>query len=127
MCSTSRGASLVAIMLSACATDATDPRPETADYIVEAILAPACGRGACHSSETNVSGIALDTIAAAKASMLGTGGRDRVLVVPGSPDSSLLVTILTDTGKPMPADAPLPQVDIDLITSWVANGAVGLQ
>jgi hypothetical protein len=113
--------------VSACAGEATDTRPETADYIIEAILAPSCGRGGCHSSETKAHDIAFDTIPAALAAMNGSGGgHGRVLVIAGSPNDSELVTILTDTREPMPEDAPLPDVDIDLITRWVADGAEGL-
>jgi hypothetical protein len=111
-------------LVAACATE-PDTRPETADYIIEAIIAPSCGHGGCHSSVTVAAGYALDTITAAKAAMT-TNSRKGRLVIPGSPSQSELVTILTDTRKPMPADAPLPQADIDLITRWVADGAAGL-
>jgi hypothetical protein len=113
-------------LLAACGTD-TDTRPETADYIIEAILAPSCGRAACHSSETAAHNLAFDTIAAGKAALIGgSGKRGEKLVVAGSPDQSEIVTILSDTGKPMPPDSPLPDADIALITRWVTDGAAGL-
>lgn len=117
---------LAVAVLPACATETTDTRPETADYIIEAILAPACGRGACHSSVTVAAGYAFDTLDAAKASMKKQSENGQKLVVANDPSHSRLVTILSDGNKPMPADAPLPDADIALITSWVAAGAEGL-
>jgi hypothetical protein len=114
------------IATAGCGTD-PDTRPETADYIIEAILAPRCGRAACHSSETREHNYAFDTIPAAIASINNSGSHGRALVTPGSPDQSQLVTVLTDTKSPMPPDSPLPQADIDLITKWVTDGAEGLQ
>jgi hypothetical protein len=121
--SSALGVALIA--LAACGAD-TDTRPETADYIIEAILAPRCGRAACHSTDTREHGYAFDTIAAGIASMKSSD-HGRALVVPGSPEQSELVTVLTDSNGPMPPDSPLPQADIDLITRWVADGAEGLE
>ncbi len=113
-------------LLAACGTD-TDLRPETADYIIEAILAPSCGRAACHSSETAAHNLAFDTIAAGMAALSsGSGKRGQKLVVAGSPSQSEIVTILSDSNGPMPPDSPLPEADIELITRWVADGAAGL-
>ena len=114
-----------ALALSCGCGDATDTRPETVAYITEAILAPSCGRGACHSSETKAHNYAFDTIPAAIAAM-STSDHGHTLVVAGDPENSELVTILTSTSEPMPEDAPLPDVDIDLISRWVADGAEGL-
>ena len=115
----------VLIALGACGSE-PDTRPETAAYVIEAILAPRCGSAACHSSDTRVHDYAFDTIPAALTAMKNSS-RGRTLVVPGDPLSSRLVTVLTDTSAPMPPDSPLPQADIDLITKWVTDGAEGLQ
>lgn len=109
---------------SACATG-PDTRPETADYIIEAILVPYCGRGGCHSAETRAHDLAFDTIAGSIAAMK-TQQRGQQLVVPGSPTASRLVTVLSDSGAIMPPDVPLPQKDIDLIARWITDGAAGL-
>ncbi len=119
-------ACIAVTLLGGCATQ-TDTRPETADYIIEAILAPMCGRAACHSSETAAHNLAFDTIAAGKSALTGSGKRGQRLVVPGSPNQSEIVTILSDSSKPMPPDSPLPDADIELITRWVSDGAAGLQ
>jgi len=79
----------------------------------------------CHSerklAELDVSaGLALDTPAAVR-----KGGKAAVLVA-GSPDKSLLVTLLTTTDKKraMPLDAdPLPVAAVATIRKWVETGA----
>jgi hypothetical protein len=55
----------------------------------------------------------------------GQGGKVRVLV-PGKPDESLVVTLLSskDKKRAMPLDAdPLPEADVATIRKWVAAGA----
>ena len=114
-------------MLAACATDATDPRPETAAYVIEAILVPSCGRGGCHSTETKAHDLAFDTIDGSLAAMKSRQRGGRTLVVPGD-ETSEMITILTDPDEPMPQDAPLPDPDITLITSWIVDAdAAGLE
>jgi hypothetical protein len=103
----------------------TDNRPETADYVIEAILVPQCGRGGCHTEDTQPHGLAFDTIDHALAAM-HTTQRGLPMVVPGDPDGSRLVTVLVDPSRPMPPDQPLPNPDIDLIARWIASGAEGL-
>src|SRR5262249_6178301 len=79
----------------------------------------------CHAErkldEPDVSaGLALD-----KLELIRKGGKVPVLV-PGKPDESLLVIVLTtkDKKRAMPLDAdPLPAADIDTIRRWVAAGA----
>jgi hypothetical protein len=114
---------LVSLLAAACGIE-PDTRPETLDYVVEAILAPDCGRGGCHSSDTRAHDLEFDTIAAASAA-LQTRQRNQMMVVPGSPTTSFLVTVLTDSQSPMPPDVPLPNADIALITAWIADGAAG--
>jgi hypothetical protein len=110
--------SIALLLLAACGT-AQDTRPETASYIVEAILLPYCARAGCHSASAQAKGIGFDTIPEAIHAM-------QPLVVAGEPTRSRLVTILTDSSRPMPPDAPLPQADIDLVTRWVSDGAEGM-
>jgi len=82
----------------------------------------------CHSErrldEPEISaGLALDRLELIRAG--GKGGRVPVLV-PGKPDDSLLVTLLTspDKKRAMPLDAdPLSPEDIATIRKWVAAGA----
>jgi WD40 repeat protein len=79
----------------------------------------------CHSerklSEPELSaGLALD-----KPELILKGRKVRVLV-PGKPDQSLIVTLLTtkDKKRAMPLDAdPLSAADVEVIRKWVAAGA----
>jgi cytochrome c len=109
---------LACLVFMACGTS-EDTRPETADYIVQAVLVPYCARAGCHSASAQAKNIVFDNIPDAIGSM-------QPLIVPGDPERSRLVTILTDPDKPMPPDAPLPHADIDLIARWIANGAEGM-
>lgn len=112
-------------MVAACGTD-PDTRPQTADYIIEAILVPYCGRGACHSTNTAAHDLIFDTIDGALAAM-SRNERGQRLVVANDPDHSRLYTVLVDSRRVMPPDIPMPTADIDLIRAWIADGAMGLQ
>lgn len=114
----------VVLALAACATE--PDRRETASYVITAILEPACGRGGCHSSDTRPKNLAFDTIPDALAAM-HTTQRRMPMVVPGSPDKSRLILVLSDTNRVMPPDQPLSAADIDLLTQWIADGADGYQ
>jgi hypothetical protein len=114
-----------AVALALGCNPSADDRPATADYIIEAILVPQCGRGGCHTEDTQPHGLAFDTIAHALAAM-HTTSRGEPMVVPGDPDGSRLVGVLVDPRRPMPPDQPLPDADIDLIARWIASGAEGL-
>ena len=111
---------LLVAALVACGAE--DPRPPTVEVISLEILAPACGAPQCHSTSTNQSGYAFDTLAAAKGSLrqlVGTG--------PGGQNDRNLIDVITSTsGKRMPPDAPLDPEDVALIQTWVNAGAQGL-
>lgn len=110
--------SLLLATLVACGT--VDQRPATVEVISLEILAPACGAPQCHSTSTNQSGYAFDTLAAAKLAL-------RQLVGPGGRGDHNLIDVITSTGgKRMPPDAPLDPEDIALIQAWVNAGAKGL-
>jgi hypothetical protein len=112
-----------ALALAACGTTEEDPdnrRPATVEYVTEAILAPSCGNAQCHSSFRNEYNYTFDTVAAAKKSLAP-------IVVPGDPDGSFLVNVMTRTIKRMPYDQPLPAADLAYIKRWISEGAVGLQ
>ena len=99
------------------ACGAEDPRQPTVEVISLEILAPACGAPQCHSTSTNQSGYAFDTLAASKVSL-------RQLV--GGRGENNRIGVITGTGTRMPPDAPLDPEDIALIQTWVNNGAKGL-
>lgn len=108
------------VVSSSSAASAADP---TYWQDVRPILRKHCT--VCHSErkleELDVSaGLALD-----KPELIRKGGKAPVLV-PGKPDESLLVTLLTtkDKKRAMPLDAdPLPDAEVAVIRKWVAAGA----
>lgn len=103
------------VSLAAGCTDATDDRPATREYIVAAILAPTCGRAACHSSAAAVEGYVFDNLAGANRAF------DK-LVAPGNANSRLLTEMRQDEER-MPPDAPMADDDIALIEKWIVGGA----
>lgn len=109
---------LLVALLAGCGT--SDQRDPTVEVISLEILAPSCGQPQCHSTSTNQSGYAFDTLAAAKVALrqlVGTGGRG---------DHDLIDVITSTGGKRMPPDAPLDPQDVALIEAWVNAGAQGL-
>lgn len=109
---------LLALLVVAAACGTTpDDRPPTFEVVSLAVLAPACGTVACHSTTTNIEGYAFDTLAASRAAL-------RRLVVAGSPARSRLVDVITR--NEMPPDAPIADEDVALISTWISNGAAGL-
>ncbi len=109
-------ASLAALAsLAAGCTDATDDRPATREYIVAAILAPSCGRAACHSSAAAAEGFVFDNLKGANRAFAE-------LVDPGNTNSRLL-TVMRQSEERMPPDAPMADDDIALIEKWIVGGA----
>lgn len=103
--------------LAAGCGDEIDDRPATSEYIVAAILAPACGNAACHSTAAKKAGYAFDTQEAAEESFAQ-------LVLPGDVQRSRLAQVLRTSGEyRMPLDSPLPEADIALIEAWILGGA----
>jgi mono/diheme cytochrome c family protein len=90
---------------------------------VKPILQTNCGK--CHFDMNHKGGLAMDT----KALMM-KGGRDGVVIVPGDPESSMLVKLIRHEGppddpKPMPPKGPkMSDADIAVIEQWVKAGAV---
>jgi hypothetical protein len=112
-------------VVAACGTD-PDTRPiDSADYIIEAILVPYCGRGGCHSTDTAARHLIFDTIDGSLAALNSDQGRGQ-LVVKGNPDASRVYQVLRDSRRIMPPDIPLPDADVELIRAWIAAGANGL-
>jgi hypothetical protein len=108
---------LLAGLSAAGCGDEVDDRPATAEYIVAAILAPACGNAGCHSSATKAEGYAFDTPKAAAEAF-------QELVLAGDVQRSRLAQVLRASGdERMPLDSPLPEADIALIEAWILGGA----
>src|SRR5688500_4329264 len=98
-----------AFVLAACGVDPSeDDRPRTLHYISTAILKPACAPPQCHSSFRQEKNRAYDTVEIACESLVGD-------VLPGDPDGSFLIQVMTRTVNRMPYDQPMAEVDQALI------------
>jgi hypothetical protein len=116
--------------LGACGT--TDDRPQTLQFITEAILVPNCAQAECHSSFVKQDSYVFDTVEHAQTSLAVLPA-----ITPGDPTASYLMFALggvemadgtrsTDNfGNRMPYDQPLSNADIYLIGKWIENGADG--
>jgi hypothetical protein len=122
---------ITALLGAACgACGTTDDRPRTLEYITETVLAPTCGMAPCHSTFKQEVGDVFDTVDGARLSIVRNG-----LVDPAHPQESTLYHSITDGVKSrfgtnkvrMPFDAPMPDVDVQLILAWIQDGAHGAQ
>ena len=86
---------------------------------VEPLLARRCLPCHSHATERMEGGLALDW-----QSGWQTGGSRGPAIVPGDPDSSLLVTVVRhgDPDLRMPAE-PLPAAEVETLVEWVRRGA----
>ena len=71
---------------------------------------------ACHSGASPAAGLSLSSRYLAL-----KGGKSGAALIPGSPDKSLLFTMVST--RKMPPGAPLSQGEIDTIRNWIASGA----
>jgi hypothetical protein len=118
---------LVATAIAGCAQ--VDDRPADWGYVHTAIIAPACATVGCHSTAAATAGIDLSTPTTAYTFLTGRICGQPIgpgnYVVPGSPTFSTLVYQLRGTARTrMPPDNPLPEVEIQLIEQWIAEGAL---
>lgn len=89
------------------------------------LLEARCGR--CHRGAAAQGGFDLDAGRAALVEAASPTYPGQILVRPGDPPRSLLLTKLTgpppELGLRMPVDAALPDAEIDAVRRWIAAGA----
>ncbi len=119
----------IAFAVAGCADD-RDERPAQWSYISATIIAPNCATAGCHSQLAATYGLQLDSRIGAYFELVGPhdaagNPQGQNYVVPGDPDASKLMWLLTGTEVTtrMPPDNPLPDADIDLVRRWIAAGA----
>ena len=137
----------VATMLLGAACAKTDDRPAVWTYISAELFQPNCATASCHSRGVAVAGLDFSDPGRGYKSLTGLhvwipdpngtiGGdcmvvdgtnycyRDRPIVVAFDPSQSRLVNMLRARSAPrMPPDRPLAEVDIELVESWILDGA----
>lgn len=103
-----------------CLVACVDPgeRPATWSYLHPAIIEPSCATPTCHGALGARAGVVLQDPDDAYRRLLG----DRY-VVPGSAASPLLYQLEGEERALMPPDAPLPTADVELVRTWILEGA----
>jgi hypothetical protein len=98
----------------------TDNRPATFSYIWPAIIQPSCATASCHSKVAARAGVDLSDRETAYNTLTM-----RHFVLPGdmTGQSEILNLMAATAVRRMPPDFMLPPADIDLIASWIAQGA----
>lgn len=102
--------------------DAADPKLQAYLDQVKPILQANCLR--CHGGMNRRGGLNMSTRA-----LLLQGGKDGVVVIPGRPEDSLLVKVISpgmaaDDPMRMPLKGNLSPAEIATLRKWVADGVV---
>jgi hypothetical protein len=110
-----------------------DNRPAKWSYIAPAIIEPNCATVSCHSSVAQRAGVILEP--AQKAYDILTSRHFVVTCPQGQADagttcmdmavatSEILYLLRAQGSQRMPPDQALPEADVHLIQTWIANGA----
>ena len=124
---------LLAALLVACSGDdpvelSTTSAPPTLVDVQERVLTPSCAFSACHGSEGPKRGLDLSSVDASLEHLVDVPAEEEgwVRVVPGSPDDSMLLTVLegpVGTAQQMPPGFALDADSIALVRAWIEAGA----
>jgi hypothetical protein len=99
---------------------ATDDRPAKWSFIAATIVEPSCATVSCHSELSKRGGVDLHSREVGYNNLI-----NGFYVIPGAPDQSAVVSLMNAQGSlRMPPDVPLAQADVDLIETWIADGAL---
>jgi hypothetical protein len=110
-------ASVASIAAAGCG--GADVRPPKWSFIAPAIIEPSCATASCHSKVAQRAGVILTPRDTAYNTLL-----TRQFVFPNNvADSELVHLIRAEGSQRMPPDFPLPEADIELIESWIMQGA----
>ena len=116
-------AAALAIVVSGC-NGTSDDRPPTWSFISATIMEPSCATVNCHSAITHQGGVDLSAREIGYQTLVQNSGGKTYYVYPGYPQYSPIVKLMNAEGSiRMPPDNPLPQADIQLIETWIADGA----
>ena len=99
-----------------------DSRPASWGYIHSAIIVPSCATIGCHSETSAQRGLNFEQEESTRSTLLQIGD-----VRPGDPNSKLILQlqgVAFEQRPRMPPDAPLPAADVELIRSWIQQGAL---
>ena len=117
-------AAALSIVVSGC-NGTTDDRPATWSFISATITEPSCATVNCHSAITHQGGVDLSARQIGYETLVTNINGPTYYVYPGYPQYSPIVNLMNAEGSiRMPPDNPLPQADIQLIESWIRDGAL---
>jgi hypothetical protein len=116
------------LALSGCGS-ADEVRPAQWSFIYPAIIEPSCATASCHSDFTQRAGVnfgysdeAYYQLTARHFVVMCAQG-DTACMARAANDSELLYLLRAQGARRMPPDFALPDADINLISSWISNGA----
>ncbi|MFN8709375.1 MAG: DUF1549 domain-containing protein, partial [Planctomyces sp.] len=108
----------ILLVLRSVACVASETAESDFERQIRPILAEHCH--SCHSGDKQEGGLRLDSAAA-----IQNGGDSGPVVVPGEPDSSLLMNVLSYQNEiRMPPKSKLPDSDIERVRAWILRGAI---
>jgi hypothetical protein len=130
-CATRSSFGFLLIVASLAGCGGADNRPAKWSYIAPAIIEPNCATVSCHSSVAQRAGVILEPADTAYATL--TRRHFVAICAPDAgpectPDtavatSEILALLRAQGSQRMPPDQALPEADIHLIQTWIANGA----
>ena len=101
--------------------------PATFTEVQDSLLQPSCAFSSCHGSGSGGLDLSADVAYDALVDVPSAAAEGETLVIPGDPDNSYLVKTLMGadgiTGDEMPPGAGLTGERLDLVISWIENGA----
>ena len=127
------GFTVLVLMAGLAGCGGADNRPAKWSYIAPAIIEPNCATVSCHSSVAQRAGVILEP--AQKAYDILTSRHFVVACPQGQADagttcmdmavatSEILYLLRAQGSQRMPPDQALPEADVHLIQTWIANGA----
>lgn len=97
--------------------DQADPMTNFQDHVLPIFRAHCAS---CHNPDRRRGGLAVTT-----AALVLEGGGSGAVVVPGDPDGSRLLRLVTHAEEPVmpPSGDPIPAEEIEVIRRWIADGA----
>jgi hypothetical protein len=117
------------VLLSGCGSE-DDERPNQWSFIYPAIIEPSCATASCHSDFTRRAGVNFGYSDEAYFQMtqrhfvvMCADPNDAACLARAVNDSEVIYLMRAQGAKRMPPDFALPDADINLIASWIANGA----
>jgi hypothetical protein len=121
---------LIVSVLGSAGCGGADNRPAKWSFIAPAIIEPNCATVSCHSAVAQRAGVILDTRARAYDTLINRGfvvkcklSTDTACMDMAAATSEILVLMRGQGSQRMPPDFALPDPDIQLIETWINNGA----